>query len=88
MGAEPYCIDECPEELKLADESVTKGNCKTCAEVTATDDSPNGERPFWDPVAEKCVTSCGQTSVNSVCKTCKEAFGDSKKYFENNECAE
>ena len=88
MGEEARCMDECPEELKLTDTSATSGTCQTCSEATATEDSPDGERPFWDPVAEKCVTSCEQTSVNSVCISCEEAFGDSKKYFENNECAE
>ena len=88
MYKEKHCVDECPDELKLTNPDITIGTCKTCAEATATEDSPNGERPFWDPVDGKCVTSCEQTHVNSVCETCENAFGDNKKYFENNECTE
>lgn len=58
MGTEPYCINECPDELKQTDPGITKGTCKTCAEATKTEDSPNGERPFWDSLDEKCVASC------------------------------
>lgn len=88
MYKEKRCVDECPNELKLTNPDITKGTCLTCAEATATEDSPNGERPFWDPVAETCVTACEQTSVNSVCETCEKAFGDSKKYFEADKCVE
>ena len=81
MGAEPYCVDECPDELKLIDSSVTNGTCQTCAEATRTEENFDGERPFWNLATETCVISCEQTSVNSVCVTCKEA--DSSKSFFN-----
>ena len=84
MGEEARCVDECPNELRQTDTSMTEGTCKTCAEATITENSPNGERPFWDPVAEKCVTTCKQISVSSVCRTCEQTFGENKKYFENN----
>ena len=84
MGIEQHCVNECPNELKQTDASATSGTCKTCAEATKTEENPDGERPFWDPSGERCVASCEQTSISSVCVSCEEAFGDSKKYFENN----
>ena len=58
MGKEAHCVDECPDELKLTNASVTKGTCKTCAEATKTKNSPGGERLFWDPTISQCVSAC------------------------------
>lgn len=88
MGAEKRCVDECPNELKLTDTSVTRGTCRTCAEVTATEANPNGERPFWDFAAETCVAACDKISVNNVCGTCEEIFRNNRKYVEDNQCVE
>ena len=89
VDMEEYCVDECPEDLKPAGSSATKGTCLICAEATTTAESPNGERPFWDPMTEKCVTACEQAGVNGVCRTCAEAYFD-KSFFSlmTRECVE
>ena len=51
MGGEARCVDECPNELKLADASITKGTCRTCTNV-------DRNRHFFDQMTGKCVKTC------------------------------
>ena len=82
MYAEPRCVDMCPDDWRPADPSVTKGTCPTCAEATATEASPDGERPFLNQMSYACVAACpaGTSQPESedryVCRTCEEVYAD------------
>ena len=65
--AEARCVDECPDDLKPVDSSVTEGTCLTCAEATKTEENPDGERPFFNKMTQTCVAACpaGTYQLNS-----------------------
>lgn len=69
------CVSACPSGKPV----WTGFECVDCRTAY-----PLGDRPFWDPMSEKCVTSCSIKSpiTGDTCQTCADLNGDSLPFWD------